>query len=146
MRARALVAVIGFVLACATPASAQWRIETTVDDFTDEVSSTLLNPGRQNQWALLIFPCGELRVYVGGIMARPRFGDVDMRWDDGEIESWSTFAVVSDRMLQLDQGWVEEFVGKLRQHDDLRLRVPGSGSDRFDVRGLSDLLADPPCE
>ena len=162
---RSQAAVVGVVVAvallAALPASAQntrygaWTYSVSEDDFSGRTSRIAYASG--DELMLFVFCLTDdyaLNVRMGGEIFRD--GDIDMRWDEGAVESYtfkddnqSLSASTSAIMDDYNPG-ARAIVAKLMAHSELRVRVgrwPSTTvTDRISLRGSSRAIGALGCE
>ena len=131
-----VVGVVAVALLAAPPASAQtdtrygaWTYSVNEDDFSGRTTRMAFATG--DELMLFVFcPRGDeylvsIRMFDGIF----RDGDVDLRWDEGAIESYSfednddNLAASSASIMPDYEPRLRSVVAKLMAHSELRLRV-----------------------
>ena len=139
-------------------ASAQWEVQESTDDFTDQRSVYTNVIGDAERLVLSVL-CVLPRSLSVGIefqddSERFRFSDVDVRWDDGDVETLVFYnadvvlrAFDSESISTDVRAAYVSFIDKLRAgFAELRVRVwriqDDRVSDRFSLRGAPDAVAE----
>ena len=139
-------------------ASAQWEVQESTDDFTDQRRVYTKAVGGAERLVLSVLCVLPSSLSVGiqfqDDSERFRFSDVEVRWDEGEIES-PVFYNGDVVLRAFDSEIVPtdvrvayvSFIEKLKAgFTELRVRVwrirDDRVSDRFSLRGAPDAVAE----
>ena len=165
-----VVAVQLLTLVALAPAASQWSVQTSTDDFTDETTLLAVGDGVNGELRVAVTCYGDssegytvavqlLRdgrfLAVPDTSTRRRLGLVEARWDNGEVER-TAFRHIGELLVVTDAsergGWWDNHIGltdRLRQHNDLRLRVtrwPDTRvTDRVSLAGSTRAIEQLPC-
>lgn len=134
--------------------AAQWRIDTSRDEFTDEHRANLTLFSADDELMMGVFciagrPAPQVVVMIGPAVPRDRrvfdSGLVDLRWDGGiaETQTWQD----NNRSISTPSG---EILPRMLAADTVLMRVrtypKGTITDSFRPSGLREALADVGCE
>lgn len=164
MRTEIAFVVVGlFLLAIpASPVQAQpqWTTPQVTDDFTGETTRFARIQGRNANVVLAVACAGGgyavlLNLVYGGIFHN---GTVEVRWDEGPVERYEfndgneTLSAWASASAGRGSGYdprIASFVGKLRRHNDMRIRVTKWEDERLidsvDLTGSSRAISTLPC-
>ena len=146
------VVVVAFTSSIASaqfaPRPNQWDILRLVDDFTDEESVSGAIYGADLNLMLMV-TCLDGMPSVALVMTAQgdifQDGNVATRWDGGDAENHA-FVDRDDSLTLLN---ATDFVGRLLNHQELRVRVykwrDEQIVDSFDVSNTADALSEMPC-
>lgn len=140
-----LLIVALFVAWIPTAAFGQWTVATTQDDFTGETSSMAVGRGAE---LIIAVNCDEdgysviVDLIGRGIFAN---GDVDVRFDEGEVERYEFFDLNHTLIVTEElRPQVSTLIAGFREHSDLRIRVTKWRSeyvsDRLSLIGANDAI------
>ena len=133
------------------------QTERRVDDFTDETQVKVRTSGQNGDLRLAVtcLPDGSFLVLLTNL-ARQRqtsIGTLD-RLSGRELVGLAALLSPDDGEARWDGGEVERFefppdddafVSKLLSHQELSMRVGADTTDRFDLTGAADALAELEC-
>ena len=167
---RRSVMVAVHLLALSVAPAAQWSVETSIDDFTDQSTLLAIGDGSNGELRLAVTCYGAFEegytvavqlLRAGRFVAIPdratgrRLGLVVARWDNGEVETHG-FRHIGELLVLTDAskrgGWWDNHIGltdRLKQHNELRLRVtrwPDKRvTDRISLAGSTRAIERLPC-